>query len=234
VSYDAGYHVDLPVYRRVTSKDVFGTETVHYELASSDWKRSDARDVTKWFEAENTRQSPDTDNGRQLRRMTRELKKFARSRASWKGQILGGFGITKLVTECFRANASREDQALHDTMKAIHDRLALDLTIKHPMTPGETITHGSDDSRARILREKLSDALESLKPLHETSCTREKALKCWDTVFATSYFSDRVERSAAKAAAGTPAILTSGLLKNVGASAEAQQAVRKEGGGRYA
>src|SRR5689334_17801750 len=50
VVYDAGYHVDIPVYRRVVTKDAFGKETVHYELASSEGKRSDARDVTEWFE----------------------------------------------------------------------------------------------------------------------------------------------------------------------------------------
>ena len=58
VSYAAGYRVDVPVYRRVATKDAWGRETFHHELASSDWKRSDARDVTEWFEKENERQSP--------------------------------------------------------------------------------------------------------------------------------------------------------------------------------
>jgi hypothetical protein len=92
VYYEAGYHVDIPVYRRVTTKDAAGNETYHHELASSDWKRSDARDVTKWFEDENDRQSPDDDNGRQLRRITRQVKKYAHSRDSWGAQILSGFG----------------------------------------------------------------------------------------------------------------------------------------------
>ena len=52
VYYEAGYHVDLPVYRRVVTSTVFGEEA-HYELAaSSGWKRSDARDVTDWYEDE--------------------------------------------------------------------------------------------------------------------------------------------------------------------------------------
>src|SRR5205807_1866754 len=63
VYYNAGYHVDIPVYRRVVTKDWSGREQVHYELASSEWKRSDARDVTKWFKDENRRQSPDQTNG---------------------------------------------------------------------------------------------------------------------------------------------------------------------------
>jgi hypothetical protein len=235
VYYEAGYHVDVPVYRRVTTKDASGAESYHYELASSDWKRSDARDVTDWFENENNRQSPDKDNGRQLRRVTRQIKKYAKSRESWTNQILSGFGITKLVTECFRANADREDTALHDTMKAIRDRLNYNLVVAHPVTPNETITNGNDDPKARFLRDRLTEAVDNLAPLHEPDCTREKALKCWDKVFATTFFSDRLEKetkAAAEASAAAPTVLTSGLLSS--AAAASQGAVRKEGGGRYA
>lgn len=200
VNYEAGFHVDVPVYRRVTTKDAFGNEKYHHELASTDWKRSDARDVTAWFETENENQSPDSDNGRQLRRIVRMIKKYARSRDSWKGQILSGFGITKLVTECFRGDASREDKSLYDTMKAIRDRLNWNLVVAHPVTPNETITSGTDDARARFLRERLGEAIDALAPLFEHGCTRKQALKCWDKLFATSFFGERGE-ARAKAAA---------------------------------
>lgn len=235
INYEAGYHVDMPVYRRVTSKDIFGNEINHHELASSDWKRSDARDVTDWFDNENSSQSPDSANGRQLRRTTRQIKKFARSRSSWANQILSGFGITKLVTECFRGNKDREDTALYDTMKAIRDRLNYNLVVEHPVTPGETITSGPDDASARFLRDRLSEAIDNLAPLFESDCTREKALKCWDKVFNVSFFSDRLEKAAKvehKSALSAPAILTTGLISSEAAAANT--AVRKEGGGRYA
>jgi hypothetical protein len=199
VYYAAGYCVDVPVYRRVTTKNIWGGESYHYELASSDWKRSDARDVTKWFEKENSDKSPDTDNGRQLRRVVRQIKKYTRSRGGWKSQILSGFGITKLVTECFRGDASREDGALYYTMRAIRDRLNLNLVVAHPVTPNETITNGTADARARFLRDRLTEAVDTLAPLFEIGCTREKGLKCWDKVFATTFFSDRA--TSAKAAA---------------------------------
>jgi hypothetical protein len=199
VYYTAGYHVDVPVYRRVSTTDVWGTVTYHHELASSDWKRSDARDVTKWFEQQNTIQSPDTDNGRQLRRIVRQIKRYARSRDSWRGQILSGFGITKLVTESFCSNATREDAALYDTMKAIRDRLSWNLVVVHPVTPNENITNGNDDPRARYLRERLAEAVDNLAPLFDYGCTRTKALKCWDKVFATTFFSDRGEVAAKSA-----------------------------------
>jgi hypothetical protein len=238
VFYAVGYHVDIPVYRRVVTTDWLGNESVHYELASSDWKRSDARYVTAWFEGENDRQSPDTENGRQLRRVTREIKKFAKSRASWGGQILSGFGITKLVTECYRPDAGREDAALHDTMEAIRDRLNQNLVVQHPCTPGDTITRGYDDARARFLRDRLSDALSWLAILHDAGCTRDQALKAWDRVFNTSYFSERLsaedEQATTESHSTAPAFLTSGLLKSGGQQPAAQQVVRKEGGGRYA
>src|SRR5260370_21742969 len=145
----------MPVYRRVTYRDARGDLYYYQELASTDWRRSDAREVTEWFEEENNSQSADTINGRQLRRTVRQIKKFARSRESWKDQILSGFGITKLVTECFCGNANREDTALHDTMRAIRDRLDWSLVIDHPVTPNETITKDSKDARARFLRDRL-------------------------------------------------------------------------------
>lgn len=191
--YAAGYHVDLPVYRRVTVTDAWGNETYQYELASGEWKRSDARDVTDWFDRENTGQSPDTTNGRQLRRIVRQIKKFARSRSSWPGRILGGFGITVLVVECYRPNLSLEDTALYDTIRAIRDRLNWNLVINHPVTPNETITNGNDDAKAKFLRNRLTEAIDTLGTLFDHDCNRNKALKCWDTVFATTFFSNRGE-----------------------------------------
>ena len=223
VFYAAGYHVDIPVYRKVVTKDVLGNEDVHYELAGPSWVRSDARDVTGWFLDENDRQSAD---GNQLRRIVRQLKAFARSRDSWRASILSGFGITALVVECFRGDSTRDDLALHDTMKAIRDRLNLRLEIDHPKTPGGKITKGPDDAKARYFRERLTEALTNLQPLHEAGCSRERALGCWDKVFNTDFYSARKDRGRAAA------VLTSGLLKDIGAASAA--AVRKEGGGRYA
>jgi hypothetical protein len=239
VLYDEGYHVDLPSYRRFTTKDFLGRDTVHHELAGVEWKASDARDVTDWFEKENDAKSADKDNGRQLRRVTREIKKFARSRPGWKGQILCGFGVTKLVTECFRSDALREDVALHDTMKAIRDRLKYNLIVKHPVTPGDTITKGANDPKARFLCDKLADAVEWLAPLHAPRCTREEALKCWDKVYDTTYFSERLADDdddgdgAGPKKGGGPSVLTAGLLRNVAASSSLPP-VRKDGGGQYA
>jgi hypothetical protein len=213
---------------------VFGNETRRYELASSDWKKSDARDVTAWFDKENKNQSPDTGNGRQMRRVVRYTKYYTTSRPSWTG-ILGGFGVTKLVSERYQPDTAREDKAFYNTIKSMRDRLNGSLVVKHPIAGNGDITTGTDDPRARKLREKLDDALTTLAPLFDTNCTREKALKCWDKLFDTTFFSDRLEThepAASQAKAGSSNVLTAGLLM-AAAGALARPSVKKQGGDRY-
>ena len=226
VFYRKGYHVDLPVYRRVVTPTVLGDEA-HYELAaSSGWKRSDARDVFDWYEDQRAMSA----DGIQLRRINRDLKKFARSRHSWRASILSGFGISVLLTEQFR-QSEREDRALYDTMVFIRDRLNWNLQVAHPVTPGDYITSGPDDARARCFRDKLTEAIDSLQPLFEADCTRERALKCWDKVFATTFFSERLEEEQRAAVAGSAIISSAALL---GSTASAATAVSSAGGGRHA
>ena len=226
VYYEAGYHVDLPVYRRVVTSTIFGEQT-HYELAaSSGWKRSDARDVTDWYEEERSKSA----DGQQLRRLNRDLKKYARSRHSWRVGILSGFGISVLAIERFRVD-DREDRALYDTMVAIRDRLDWNLEVAHPVTPGDYITSGADDARARSFRDKLTDAIDALQPLFKTDCTREQALNCWDKVFATTFFSERMENEQ-RAAVTAPAVIGSAAL--LSSTSAAADAVSSAGGGRSA
>lgn len=230
VYYQKGYHVDLPVYRRVEEEDAFGNVIEYFELASSDWTRSDARDVTSWFNEENRSQSPDETNGRQLRRVTRLIKKFSQSHDSWKSKIGSGFMITKLVTEKYAKNQNREDSSLYDTMKGIRNRLESNLVVDHPVTPNSTITSGDGDPKAKFLKEKLTEALTELDVLFESDCTREKAMKAWDKVFNTTYFSDKFGKSddqKANAAGG-------GLVSGGGGSGSPSSPVKKDGGGRYA
>ena len=200
IHYQEGYHVDVPIYRQREA-----AEGLIYELASSKWERSAARDVTNWFEEENARQSPDAENGGQLRRIVRLIKKFARSRDDWAEHNLSGFGITKLVTDCFQSNADREDLALFRTMATIHGRLSQSLVVPHPTPakPGQAITKGDDDARARFLRDRLSAAVKWLDPVINDNCTRKEVLKCWDKVFNTDFFSKTGGTPSSKIFTGT-------------------------------
>jgi hypothetical protein len=188
--------------------------------------------VTDWFDRENQRQSPDEDNGRQLRRITRKIKKFAKSRPSWSGQIAGGFMITKLVVESYKAN--REDKALYNTMRAIRDRLEFSLVVKHPVTPNETITKGANDPKARVFKERLADAISWLEILFDEKCTRKDALAAWDKVFNTDFFGNRLEKQSAKSeSAVSQGLLNAGLIRDFGRD-NAPPAVQKSGSGTYA
>ena len=42
-----------------------------------------------------------------------------------------------------------------------------------------------------FLKDKLSEAIDSLQVLFESDCTAEKAAKAWDEVFNTTYFTDK-------------------------------------------
>ena len=193
IFYDEGYHVDMPVYR-------IRTIDGQYELADDNgWTMSRAADVEEWFDRENEK-SPDTDNGRQFRRIVRCLKKFARSRRDWKDQIASGFIITKLASDYYVANKDREDLAVWDTMKRVYNHLCVSLQVWHPITPQVELTKGSADSTTQFLRNKLKQALADLAVLDTTTCSRKQALSAWDKVFGTDYFSKRLDVAAAKAA----------------------------------
>ncbi len=234
VYYDAGYHVDVPVYRQVTEMNIWGERETWYELASTDWKYSNPLAVTQWFLEENKARSPNPDNGGQLRRVVRFLKAFSRSRSSWRERIATGFMISKLVVEQYAANEAREDKALYDTMVGIRNRLNSNLEIEHPTVQGEMLTKGSDDARADFLRQKLDWAIDKLAVLSESDCTREQGLKAWDQVFDTTFFSERLgDEKKGSPRGGAPG--TSGaLLITSGNEAANRNLVDRGSGGRYA
>lgn len=231
VYYDAGYHMDVPVYREVVTKDWIGKEQIHWEIASSEWKLADPKGVTAWFQTENAQQSPDEENGRQLRRVVRLIKAFARSRSSWRDRIASGFMISVLVVEQYRPNADREDQALYDTMVAIRDRLYGNLEVAHPVVKEQYLTTGPDDAKARFLRDKLDSAMADLDVLCEPDCTNEQALKAWDAVFSTDFFIGELsdDETSNKDVAGVASV---GLLKT--GAHPPRMPVNKRGGGSYA
>ena len=190
IQYDAGYKVDMPVYRRVQETDFLGNVTDEYfELAGATWIRSDARDVTPWFNETNKRLSPDDVHGRQFRRTVREIKKFAVSRDSWRTRILTGFGITILASECFAPAVDRDDIALRNTLDAMRRRLDYSLKLQCPVPPYDWVT-GPDDAKANYFLKQLngiSEWLASLSTCHD----KNDALKFWSKVYNDSFFTDR-------------------------------------------
>ena len=223
IFYEEGYHVDMPVYR-------ISEYNLQYELASgNEWVISRAADVENWFDTVNRSKSPDEINGRQFRRIVRLIKKLSRSRDSWKSKIASGFVITKLVEECYVASGGRDDVALRLTMAGIYNRLVYNLEVKHPVTPGAMLTKIPNDGRTAFLRDKLSNALNILTILDDSSCTKNDALSAWDQVFYTDYFCSHY----GKHHADSTEVANVTILENLLSKRENPQVVDKQGGGRF-
>lgn len=220
IVYKAGYHVDIPIYRQLKDQD----DTV-YELASTEWKRTNPEGVTEWFKGCVAARKFFTDGDDQLRRVVRYLKTFARSRPSWN--MPSGFILTVLANEKLVFNNLREDEMLRYTMRDIHQRLTYNRAVYHPVLTGETLTKTTDDADMRELRDRLEWALEELKALDdEQTCTRNKALKTWGRVFNTDFFDQFLDDNKNGGSKGAGPFVI-GASKN-------PNPVDKQGDGRYA
>lgn len=198
VHYEAGHHVDLPVYRE--KQNILGIK--YLELASADWKKSDPAGVNDWFERNVSSRSPDKGNDLQMRRVVAYLKALGKSRDSWNAPT--GFMFSILVVECYVSDA-RDDISLVKTLRNIRDRLHRNLKIKHPVVD-EYVTKGDDDARTRFFRDKSPELLDDLDVLDKAECDSAAAAAAWDKFFRTSYFTDQLKESAK--AVGVSAIVT--------------------------
>lgn len=198
--YPDGYHIDIPVYRTIRSKDFWGNDVVEYELASGDdWVKSDARKVTRWYnDAVGSELRAGLTDTSQLRRITKLTKKVARSRIAWKKKTTSGICISKLIVDHFVARPDRDDDALRETWKAIKTQLTYSQRIGHPVYTDKNLAEEGDECVV-FFRDCLSDALETLKVLDAYDCTRKKAGDAWDKVFNTEYFSVQIAKSATAA-----------------------------------
>ena len=197
VYYNEGYHVDVPVYREIKTKNLLtGAEEKTWELASADWKGSDPLAVTSWFKEQNSSRSTDaTKNGNdgQFVRAVRLMKAFARSRDG-KGKIANGFTISKLVADHFFEDKGRDDRALRNTMRAIKDYLSYsDNGVEHPVLRENIVDAG--DPKTKFLKERLEENFKNLDALDDPQCTHKSAMAAWDKTFSTDWFSAQPDPS---------------------------------------
>ncbi|MBX4913660.1 MULTISPECIES: cyclic GMP-AMP synthase DncV-like nucleotidyltransferase [Rhizobium] len=201
VYYNEGFHVDVPSYRKIEIKDpISGEPKTAWELAGPDWKRSDARAVTKWFKTANSTKCSDASkdgNSGQFVRMTRLMKKFAKSRGTWKSKTISGFAISRLVEECYLEIRGRNDKAFRDLMRRIVDRLNYNDEIEHPTLKDENIVN-SGSSKVSFFKECLEENLGHFEILDDPDCTHDQAMKAWDRVFNTDWFRTQPDPDAEK------------------------------------
>ena len=219
--YPAGYHIDIPVYRIMQNEGENGEIYNYYEHASgNEWKESDARAVTKWFNNIVGELNTGVTDGSQLRRIVKLTKKLARSRDAWKSQTTSGISITKLVVDHFVSADSRDDKALRNTWKCIKATLDISTVIEHPVLEGVNLAE-EWDAEVLFFRDTLADALRELEVLDNENCTRKMARSAWDTVFNTSYFSNQPDTQTEKKDTSSLIITSSETSR------------RNDGGGRF-
>jgi len=131
--------------------------------------------------------------------MVQLLKKFAKSRSNWN--LPGGLLISVLVSECYVSNSDRDDQALHDTMSAIYDRLMINIEILNPVDRQYFLTY-KDEYRNQVsrFRDTLEKGLTWLEPLFSVNCSRLDALRAWNEIFQHPYWENLITEEEAKVA----------------------------------
>lgn len=187
VYYDEGHHIDMPVYRTY-EKD----GKIIQELASTNWEESDPESITSWYNKAVIEQSPDTNNGRQMRRVTRLGKYFMNSRSSWN--MPSGFIFSVLVDELYVKSLDRDDESLYQTLKAIRDRLSWNKNIYNPVN--DDLISGGKEVQLTKLYDKLDFHLTNTLDILENSfCTEEEALKAWSKFFKDDFFKDKIVKA---------------------------------------
>ena len=110
VYYNDGPHVDIPVYQEL--EDWLGNTS--YELASTEWKKSDPEGVNDWFKGWLNRKK---DNGQKhSRELIRLVKSICKNRQSYS--LPSGFVITVLIEECYTLGHERLDLDLRHVIRA--------------------------------------------------------------------------------------------------------------------
>lgn len=184
VHYEVGYHVDVPIYREFVND----AGNIYLELASSDWRKSNPTNLTTWFNDMVVERSPDDVNGRQMRREVCLLKKFTRSRKSWN--IPSGLILSVLADEVYMPRSGRDDEAFFDLLQAINDRLRVTgHAIYNPCDSSEELTKGADAPKMREFEDRLVWALNRLRDVKDETCDRDEAMKRWNEIFNTDFFS---------------------------------------------
>lgn len=227
VFYKAGHHVDVPAFR--LSETFLGDEKC--EIASSDWRGSDPKQINEWFDGKVSDYKKERDGkGLQFRKMIRLLKRFCRSRPSWN--MPSGLILTMLAAEKM-PDYERDDKCFYYLLQAICERLKYDGLKVYNLSDDsffgqEELTKSSDDADVRTLRDRSKEALDKLKILHDSKCKPEQARKAWDWVFKSGgFFDDEDDGSDDDDNGGSPD-------KSFGiASTTPKKAVDLQGGGRF-
>ena len=175
IYYEAGYHVDVPVYQ--TEKDEDGNDVV--KMASGDkWRDdSDPRRVVRWFQGE-------AENKPSLKKAVRLMKAFC------KESKPSGLVLSVLLCEIFILDGE-DDDMFHKAMQQVKLRLDSDRSV---YLFGEECLEPKTSTVMSKFCGRLEGALDTLKVLDNPLSSRGEQLKAWKQVFDCDFFDDAIAK----------------------------------------
>jgi hypothetical protein len=192
--YASGQHLDFAIYRAY--RDHAGRVVIEHAGGES-WAERDPDRVTKWFAERVEVLSPKSSTGAtvdagQLRRITRFVKFFCRSREDWR--LPGGMITTALVVECYKPHPTRDDIALLRTIEAIYMRLLMLQAVGSPADGSNLTAKPKRLAEVIDLRDKLGEHLGRLRIIDDPRCTRAQARAAWRQFFNHEFWNAENER----------------------------------------
>lgn len=193
------------------------------------WKPSDPRKLEDWFRAGLRT------HGEQLRRVCRYLKGWRDFH--WEACRLSSIALMSCVVTTYDEAAaapadSRDDLAL----LAVADRLP-DLfrgRIVNPVVDGQHLDEGWAEEDRRTFIAEAQALCDRLREALTGTDSAPRALASLVRAFGERLPDDHsLIKSEEGAKVASPAVLTSGLVKQMGSEREPQQAVKREGDRRY-
>ncbi len=213
VIYAGDYHIDLPVYYKVSDSN--DSENPHLAVRNADWSKSDPKEFKDWF-------NDQKDEKGQLVRIVRYLKAWCDNRSN---KMPNGLTMTVLASRHIQKN-DRDDIALRDTLKQIKLNLQLSWSCVMPTTPQDDLLEnytGSEDYFFESINAFIKDANKAI----DDETNQLKASKLWQKHLG-SYFPDGEDKDVDKQAASLLSIANTILNKD--AKLDERGRIQKEQG----
>lgn len=193
------------------------------------WKPSDPRKLEDWFRAALRT------HGEQMRRVCRYLKGWRDHH--WESCRLSSIALMSCVVTTYdEATAAPSDSRDDLALLAVADRLPVLFRgrIANPVVEGQYLDDGWEQEHRQAFIREAQALCERLREAITGTDSPTRALASLVRAFGERLPNDpSLIKSEEPAELGAPAVLTSGLVKQIGGEREPQQAVKREGDRRY-
>lgn len=193
------------------------------------WKPSDPRKLEDWFRAALRK------HGEQLRRVCRYLKGWRDHH--WDACRLSSITLMACVVTIYDETATvpadnRDDLALLAMAECLPGLFAG--RIENPVVDGQYLDEGWSGEDRKDFRKRAEELVDRLRDALTGTDSAERALASLTRAFGDRLPGDcSLIKSDVATKVAAPAVLTGGLVKQMGNEREPQQAVKREGDRRY-